>query len=219
LARLTEQLIHSQEAERQRLSLEIHDGLGQTLGALKYVIENAIELLNRGDNDIALEGLSRGVTEIQVAIDDARSMATNLRPTLLDDLGPVAAIRWLCGRFAENYGSIEIILECDLPAEDFPPAIALHVFRIVQEALNNVAKHAQAQTVLVAIRKNRGAIQLIVRDDGSGFDPGLEIQNRHIGIAGMRHRARISGGEFLLTSNPESGTQISVAWGPAEDLN
>lgn len=213
LARLSQQLIDTQEGERRRIALELHDSLGQSLGALKYSLERYIAVNANpalGDADRVLDA---AIKQLQRAIHDARSISMSLRPSLLDDMGAVSAVRWLCRWFGETYVDIHVINDCRLTDSEIPERLAAPIFRIIQEALNNVAKHASARNVLVMLRRTGTGLSLEVRDDGVGFDPEARgPAEQRLGLIGMRERATMTGGKFMLLSGPDVSTQVRVDW-------
>jgi signal transduction histidine kinase len=214
LQRLSARLLKTQEAERRRIALELHDSVGQSLGALKYSLERYIALSGNPELGNAEQALDSAVKQLQTAIEDTRSIAMSLRPSLLDDMGAVSAIRWLCRRFAETYVDIHVIADCNLGDQDVPERLVTTVFRIVQEALSNVAKHSQARSVMVALRRYTRTLALEVRDDGVGFDTrSCDLPSGQcLGIVGMRERAALTGGKFALISGPSVSTRVRVEW-------
>jgi signal transduction histidine kinase len=214
LARLSEELIHAQEKERHRTALELHDTVGQALGAVKYTLERFIAIKKDpalGDAEVVLAAL---VLQLQQAITSTRSLSMSLRPSLLDDMGAASALRWFCRSFAETHSDLDLLIEIPVADSDVPSELAVPVFRIAQEALTNVAKHAAARVALIALRRSSGGLVLEVRDDGTGFDPNFDewSGSPRLGIAGMRERSSASGGVFTIVAGPEAGTQVRVEW-------
>ena len=138
-----------------------------------------------------------------------RRIAADLRPLMLDDLGLVPAVEWLAETFAERTG-----IPCELAVDgadlDLPSAQATAVFRIVQESLANVGKHARASRVKVAIERNGSDLALSIRDDGAGFSPQAPRKPNSYGLLGLRERASLLGGEVTITSAPGKGTHVEV---------
>lgn len=193
-----------QEDERRRLARELHDGVGQNLTALKHRLAQLEDALPpdspaRGQLDAALALCSE-------TLEDTRHLSRLLRPPILDDLGLEAALRWLARSLGESTG-IPVTLDLQpLPALD--GELQTLLFRVAQEALNNAAKHAQAQNVIVRVVSRDGMLQLQVADDGHGFDPGQASQAGGSGLGGMRERLRLYDGRLELHSAPGEGTRV-----------
>jgi signal transduction histidine kinase len=218
LARLSERLLNSQECERRRIAIELHDSLGQSLGALKYSLERYFAVNERPELADPKEVLKSTVAQLQRAINQMRSIAMSLRPSVLDDMGAVSAVRWLARWFCETYVDIDIVVDCQLTDAQIPKHLGAPVFRIVQESLNNVAMHGPARNVLVRLNRLGSRIVLEVRDDSAGFDMQSDAGRRvpHMGIIGIRERVTITGGKFSMRSGPDVGTFIQAEWELAE---
>lgn len=201
-----------QEEERRRLARELHDGLGQTLTALKIQIER---LAIRADEiDTGLGGDLASAGEIaHGALQDARRLSHLLRPRMLDDLGLLPALRWL-GRTITDGTGVEIALDLDGLAdteERFDPEFETLVFRVVQEASTNALKHSGAARIDVRLERRGRFLRLFVEDAGRGFDPGdvASADGGH-GLAGIRDRVAIFGGRSHIESRPGEGTRIEI---------
>jgi signal transduction histidine kinase len=183
------QLLAVQEAERRAIARELHDGFGQLLVAIQLGLhETPIDV----DELDALTG---------EAVESVRSLALELRPAMLDDLGLAAAVRAYVRRVARDRE-----LAIDLTVDDIPvpAAIATTCFRLVQEAVLNIVRHADAHRVAIEIRSDGGCLTLAVHDDGVGFDPGRP----GLGIVGMTERTALAGGELTVESTPGAGTTV-----------
>lgn len=196
------------EVEKTRVARELHDELAQPLTALKmdavWVRDNlalAPELAAARLNEM-LEMLDRAVAA-------TRRIASDLRPLLLDDLGLVPAVEWLVSKFTQRSGVV-CTLSVDEALELSEP-YATAMFRIVQESLANVAKHAGASEVAVRIEKSRGAVTLAVRDNGCGFSPATPRKPQSLGLLGLRERAHLLKGKIVIESAPGQGTCIRVS--------
>ena len=217
LANLTQLLINSQEDERRRLSRELHDSLGQSLGAIKYSLERVAAMHENPKHGNPADEMDGIIDSIALAIKETRSMAVSLRPPLLDDIGTASAIGWLCQNFAETFSQIEFRIDVDVSNSDIPDTLSTPLYRIAQEALNNVVKHAVAKTVKVALRIDEGTLRLEVFDDGVGFDnrtndTGSFKRLGKIGRLGMRERALNSNGNLTIESRLGEGTKVSGEW-------
>jgi two-component system sensor histidine kinase UhpB len=193
--------LEAQEGERLRVARELHDEVGQTLTAVALRAERAA-----ADGDDQTQALLEISEAVQTSLDDLRRIARRLRPEALDDLGLVNALIALCNRVSRQ-GDIAIRrnLASDLPA--IPPEIELVVYRVAQEALTNVLRHASATRVTVSLTAPEGRVALIVTDNGLGLPNNAE---QRAGIAGMRERALLVGGEFSIAPGPDGGVEVGL---------
>lgn len=197
-----------QEDERRRLARELHDGIGQNLTALKHRL--ALVGSSLGPDDDALRSrLEAAIALCSVTLEDTRNLSRMLRPPILDDLGLEQALRWLARSMAEAGGPQTAVEIESLPALDGDQQTLL--FRVAQEALNNVVKHARARNATVRLRSHGGQLQLQVEDDGCGCDADSAARSGGSGLGGMRERLRLYGGRFQLQSTPGDGTRVLVS--------
>ena len=193
----------AQERERLRVARELHDEIGQSLTAVTLKTERAAD---RTTADSAAE-LRAIADDIRTSLDDVRRIARELRPEALDDLGLVNALIALCSRVGEQTETrIARELEAGLPALD--PEVELVVYRVAQEALTNVVRHARARRATVSLRGDDGEIVLRVRDDGRGLP--AELPKGTAGLGGMRERALLVGGRLAIRSEPDQGTEVTL---------
>ncbi|HEY7643273.1 MAG TPA: type II secretion system major pseudopilin GspG [Steroidobacteraceae bacterium] len=215
LSMLSAQLMTAQENERKRIAQELHDGIGQSLSAIKYSLERAVEMANNDQPAAPAELLRMTIRRVQQTLESIRSIAMNLRPSLLDDLGAVSAVRWLCREFGEIYAPLRIHTDIAVTDSTVPEPLATPIFRTVQESLNNVARHAQASNAMVSMHNDESRLMLQISDDGVGFDPrepqGSSAAGGH-GLSGLRERAAKTGGTFSLQSKRGCGTVVRVGW-------
>ncbi len=202
LTRLQFAFLESQEDVARRFSHELHDELGQALTAIKA----NLSALSR---DPAHSRVEDCMTLVDSAIHDVREMSQLLRPTVLDDFGLDAALRALTERFAGRTG-IRVDYESGVGQLRLRDETETHLYRIAQEALTNVSRHAAASEVQVALRSRNQDVELLIHDNGQGQQPVGPNQSRGLGLAGMRTRARACGGELTVQSGPGRGFQISV---------
>jgi len=205
---LSTQLLIAQEKERKLIANEIHDGLGSFLGAIKYRMEQVLQKDDRGD----VESI---IPIIQKAIEEARRIQMALRPSTLDDLGILPTLQWFCREFRKTYSGTRIETKININENDVSDHLKTVIYRICQEAFNNIAKHSKAEVATLSLRKT-DQIELIIEDDGQGFNLEgklfAENHNRGLGLTSMRERAEISGGSFAIESIQGSGTTIRVSW-------
>lgn len=213
---LSSRLLSIQEEERKRIAMELHDSIGQSLAAMKFGIEHALGTTDRTDSDSVYQILERTIPHIQKTIEEVRAIYTGLRPSMLDDLGILATIRWFCREFRNTYPKFHVDLEIELEEDVIPENLKIVVFRIMQEALNNIAKHSQAETASVLLVDHGDFFRLSVRDNGKGFDletaADREIDTKGMGLASMRERTELSGGSFSISSASGRGTCIEAEW-------
>src|ERR1700726_4572951 len=205
LQELSRRLFQVQEDERRHLARELHDQMGQALTAAKLNLQAAQGLEERG---LIARKLDDGIAVLETLLQQARQISLDLRPPLLDDLGLVPALRWYLDQQAQRAG-LRIEFFADPALERMSPETETACFRVAQEALTNVVRHARAQTVSVELHRTPEALHLVVRDDGIGFDVmTVEQQGVSLGLLGMRERVTLLGGEMDCKSAPGRGTEI-----------
>lgn len=200
LQSLNRRIVHLQEEERSRVSRELHDGISQLLVSIKFQFELAGHQLEAGQSS-GLVTLGTAIERLGGAIGEIRRISHDLRPSLLDTLGLPAAIGQLASEFEQRCG-LAVVYRNGLPDARLPDGVAVALFRIVQEALTNIERHAGAGTVLVELEPCMNGVQLQVQDDGIGFDPRtIEQPQEGIGLRNMRERVEHLGGRFSLSSS------------------
>lgn len=200
----------AREQEMRRISRELHDELAQTLATLRIETDRLQESMagrHTADTDERRLAAMRGLLDEAVA--STRRIASDLRPLVLDDLGLVAAIQWLVQNFTHRY-EVKCELAIDPPELDLDEPYATATFRILQESLTNVARHAHALHVHVSLARQHDCAVLTIRDDGVGFDPARPRKAGSFGLAGLRERAYLVDGELRIDSSPRHGTTIEV---------
>ena len=212
---LSSQLLVAQEKERRLAAQEIHDSLGASLAATKFKLESALNEMG-DDNPQTRVALESVIPIIQGTIEEARRIQMALRPSMLDDLGILATINWFCRQFESTYSHIRTRKEINIEESEVPDSLKTVIFRVLQEAMNNIAKHSKADRINLWLRKMDGAIELGIQDNGEGFDPEEALArigtNRGLGLSSMRERAELSGGFFSIESSKGSGTVIRASW-------
>jgi signal transduction histidine kinase len=212
LGQVLRQTISAQEDERRRLARELHDETAQTIAALSIALDRARDGLGAADPEaISQIGQAKQLSSRLLA--ETRRLILGLRPTVLDDMGLLPAIRWYAESYLAERG-IEVKMEAALPAQRLPAHIEVALFRIVQEALANVAKHAHAGHVDVRLTHDEREITVTVADDGTGFDVahalGRPGPTESVGLLGMQERARLLGGRLEIRSREGGGTVVRV---------
>ncbi len=197
-------LVDVQESERRRIARELHDEIGQALTGLKLQLEMSVAGAGASD------GLRSARSIAQRLIEQVRDLSLDLRPAMLDDLGLVPALLWHIERYTARTG-VQIKLLHDGPRDRMPANVETAAYRIVQEGLTNIARHARTHEATVRVRRTASDIELEIVDRGIGFDPAVTDLNLSTGVSGMRERTTLLGGTFRISSTPESGTVIRAA--------
>ncbi len=206
LRALSARLLSAQEEERRNISRELHDDLGQILTAINLDLQRAVKTPNARKR---LELLRQILSKNGEARSRIREISSLLRPGLLDDLGIREAIESHVSQFVSRTGiPVELVARCS--SSDIPAEATTTIYRIVQEALNNISKYANAKKVSIKLGVEGNEIQLQILDDGVGFDLSQVRTEHTLGLVGMRERARLLGGNFLLQASPGEGTSIAV---------
>jgi signal transduction histidine kinase len=207
LQTLSRRLIGAQEMERQRIARELHDDIGQALSAVKMNLQSVRRAAGAAAMAVQIQ---ESIESIDQALRRVRDLSVALRPSLLDDLGLVPALRWFVDRQSARAG-----FQCRFEADESiqPPAeVQIACFRIAQEALTNVARHAGAKNVDLELRRRGEMLELTVSDDGRGFDVKMAVErvgaDASLGLLGMRERARLLGGRVTIESTRRGGTTV-----------
>jgi len=211
LRRLPRRIIEAQEAERFRVARELHDGVNQIIASAKMRLQKAEESV-AAVAPAAAEMLGRCYELMVQALEENRRIAHDLRPSDLDELGLADACRHFCEEFNQRTNLV-VAGEITLPARRLPPEVELNVFRIVQEALGNIARHAEASRVELNVGILDEWLELSILDDGSGFSAPAKMpkgKRRGIGLTNMRERAASLGGTCEIRSTPGKGTAITL---------
>lgn len=208
LRELTGHLQNVREEERMHVAREIHDELGQQLTVLKMDVSWLYKRLNT-DDEVIREKLQSLLKLIDTTVKTVRKISSELRPSMLDDLGLVAALEWHSQEFQRKVG-IQIHFKSDWQDIKLPSKVSNGLFRIYQESLTNIARHAQASEVNVVLRDDRGNLELTISDNGKGFATANIENKKTLGILGMRERAKMLGGGFEIASTRGKGTSIRI---------
>jgi PAS domain S-box-containing protein len=202
----------AQETERRRVARELHDSVNQTLASAKFRMETVEEKL-QATQPAAWRETLKARTLLERAMNEVRRISRNLRPSELDDLGLIPAVRSLCSDFSERTG-----LPVELDIQQLPirlsTALELDLYRIIQEALNNIERHAKATRASLRVVRNSEWLQLAIRDDGCGFDPqaagSLRSRRPGMGLMDMQERAAFNGAQWRVITAPNAGTEILI---------
>jgi PAS domain S-box-containing protein len=213
LEQLSRRLLAAQEDERRRVARELHDELGQALTVIKINLQARERLKDRTPAGLDAEN----IRIVDDALQQVRRLALALRPSMLDDLGLLPALRWMAEQTAGRAG-FAVHLDADIPELRLSPEVETACFRIAQEALTNIARHARAERVTIELRREDGMLALAVQDDGRGFDTAAVLERTRAGgstgVLGMQERAALAGGRLEMESMPGRGTTVRarVPW-------
>ena len=209
LRSLPHQILLAQDTERRRIAAELHDGVNQILGSIKFRLMHV-------EGKLGAEPLGQSVTQarelIERAVTEVRRISHNLRPSELDDFGLIAAIEALVRDFQAR-SKIKVNFKRGPLPKRFPSQVELAIYRILQEALANIEQHSGARTVAISLLADNTFMTLNIRDDGRGFDPDKakpDARGRGLGIINMRERAHAHGGVFSIKSKVGAGSEITV---------
>ncbi|MBC8748703.1 MULTISPECIES: sensor histidine kinase [Paraburkholderia] len=209
-------LMIGQQRERQRLAAELHDGLGQALTLIKLMVEDSRMRLRRGQAEDAAQKLDATVLQIREAIGEMRQICGELRPLALDRLGLAVALSTLCRRVERSAEGLAVNFRCDVDDRDVPDYLKADIFRLAQEALNNIVKHAAATEIRLTLQRIDTGLLLTVQDNGTGYDTRPlspeDIGSMGLGLAGMQHRVESQGGFLSIHSSDAIGTLVSASW-------
>ncbi|MDO8354771.1 MAG: sensor histidine kinase [Nitrospirota bacterium] len=210
LQTLSRQLMQVQERERRQLAHDLHDEIGQAVTAIKMNLQTMQRV---ADTSAVQESLSDSLGMLDKILQRVRDLSLDLRPSLLDDLGLVPAVRWYVERQAQRAGLVAEV-EAEHVPQDLEPDLAVACFRIVQESITNILRHATATTIHVDLRRTDQWLDLCIKDDGVGFsrrEPSAQAANRpSLGLLGMQERAQALGGTITIQSLPGRGTEVRV---------
>jgi len=219
LRALSAQLINVEERQKKRIARELHDSIGQYLTAIKFSMENTLQqLVEKQDIAKSTLLLESGKNLLKQTIEEVRRIMMDLRPSMLDDLGILSTISWFCREFQAVYCSVQVEQDIQVTEENIPEPLKIIIYRILQEALNNAAKHSGANHITVCLKMADGQLELSVEDNGRGFDLAQISRDDDIpvmeglGLLSMRERAELSGGTLRIRTQPGQGTEIIATW-------
>jgi signal transduction histidine kinase len=213
LRSLTARLTEVQEAERKELARELHDEMGQALTAISMNLAAIIEELPTTASPQIKERVTEAKLLADQTLEQIREISLNLRPAMLDDLGLIPTLRWYIKRYAKR-SALKTELKTIGLERRLGPEVETALYRIVQEGLTNVARHAHAARVSIGLKRNGSTVQATIEDDGRGFNVDEELNRKRAeygaGLVGIRERVTLLGGEFDIQSQPGQGTRLSI---------
>jgi signal transduction histidine kinase len=208
LRQYVRRIVDAQEAERDHIARELHDEIAQALALIKMNVRAVQRLAHESD---LVPHLEQSLGIIEETLQHVRTLAVDLRPSMLDDLGLVTTLRWYVDRHAK-WAALDAEVLVEAFEARIPPHLETVCFRVAQEALSNIARHAQAHVVRIKLAQREGAVHMLIRDDGIGFDV-LNAQEQaadgaSIGLLGMEDRVLLAGGQLVIESAPGRGTTV-----------
>jgi len=215
LLMLSAEKVAAQELERKQIATELHDSVGSSLGSIIFGVDAALARAKAGHDTILVDLLDLVSTQTREVLAEVRRISLGLRPASLDDLGLISTLSWLIREFRAVHTSMSIVADIGLDESEIQAALRTPMFRIVQEAVHNAVKHAQARKIGISLGRRGKEICLEIFDDGVGFDlrhVGKGEGTSGIGLRGMADRITISGGDFRLDTAPGKGTRIVARW-------
>ena len=206
-------LVGAQETERERIARELHDSVGASLASLKFAVEDRLSALER---DTGTSHSKSIVHKIQRIIDEVHQISKNLHPSILHDLGFSTAVAAFCRETKESFPKITIHANLSVSNADIPEELKIVLYRIIQEGVTNAVKHAAPETIDVGLKKTQATIELVIKDDGKGFDPetlhGVRTIDKGMGLKNIQDRVEIYEGSFELDTAVGCGTVLKFTW-------
>lgn len=219
LRTVSKQLLTIQENERQRIAADLHDGIGQSLSIIKLSLDSVMLQIKAGDGQQAVESLQQISRKVKEAMDELHRTAMDMRPSMLDDLGIIPTLSWFFREFESVWRGRKLEKDVSISESDVPASLRATIFRLLQEAMNNIVKHAGADCIRISLKRSGGVLQLSIEDDGCGFDidsargdPECPDSGSGFGLLTMKERVRSTNGVFEMKSVTEQGTRILVSW-------
>lgn len=210
---LSHKCIDALESERKSAAREVHDSIGASLAAVKHMLEGVMTQLDRS-NGAYFQQIKKTVFYLADTIHETRRISAKLRPLSLEELGLLPTIESYVRNFSDLYGTIQVDLTMEASEAQIPDPLKIVIYRILQEALSNVAQHSKASRVSIQLKIDQGRINFEMRDDGKGFDANItehtHIEENSFGIQNMFERTELMGGHFSLMSSPAAGTCITI---------
>lgn len=213
---LSAQALLMQENERYRIAKDLHDGLGQSLTMISLGLEECATLLSNNAPGEAEASLQKMRLKVRDAFAELRRVAMDLRPSMLDDLGILATLSWFFREFENSCSGIRVEKHLLVQESSIPVRLKISIYRILQEAVSNIVKHAKANHIRVTLVKAGDTLHLSIEDNGQGFDPAVRDNYcflcKGLGLSSMKDRANFSGGIYRIESAVGEGTRIHVSW-------
>ena len=216
LHRLSSKILTAQENERRRIAHELHDSIGQTLSAIKFKLNYALDKMNSESIQEAQDLWKELLPIVQDSIEEVRYISEGLRPPVLDDLGILATFNWFCAELSKIYTDIHFDQNHRIEEHQVPETLKIVLYRVLQESLHNVVQHSRADHVAISLTRVDGQLTLQIKDNGQGFDASQSATpadpHRGLGLGTMKERVNLSGGDFSVVSGLGNGTKVTARW-------
>lgn len=213
---LNKKIIAAQETERRRIAADLHDGVVQNLAAIKYGIEARVAGLQAASPVAGIEGFESVIEQISETMEELRDLSRRLSPSVLDEFGICVALEWLCREHSEDIPHLSVSCSTSLDESVISDVVKVAIYRVVQEAFNNIGKYASASHVELRIDLSGDTLTMTIEDDGVGFDveetTAVPQDCGGFGLRSMRERIEATGGSFSIDSKPQGGTRIAAVW-------
>ena len=217
-AQLSEQLLIAQEQERRRIARDLHDGVGQRINSIKFNLDHIIgECTAKGSGSKYRPPLLELAGSLRAALDEVRRVSMALRPSMLDDLGIAATLNWFVRQFAQAAPEVQVHTQIRLDEDTIRPLLKTEIFRVVQEAFTNIAKHAEADTVRLSLIAEGDQLVLTIRDNGKGIEEGAYPEHSGVGLQSMHERAELTGGQLFVVARSLGGVAVIGRWPRGND--
>lgn len=218
---LSSRLLEVQESERKLIAMDLHDAIGQVLVGIKINLESKLGSMDKEEAPAGIS-LKDIISMVRKCIQETERVLTELRPSILDELGILATISWFCREFQSVHPNIKVEKQIHLKEGEIPDSLKIVIFRLMQEALSNVAKHSKADLVRISIHRVNDNIEMSIEDNGEGFDlkdvySGKNVMEKGLGLSSMQERTSFSRGSFSVESARGEGTVIRASW-PCETV-
>lgn len=211
-AEISRALLDAQERDRLRIASDLHDSIGQNLSVIKMTVESVENKLGEhAGHEREREALTTVLSRLRTTTEELRRIALGLRPSMLEELGLIPTIDWCCREFAETNPELTLVKHVGITEEDVPPSLRCDIYRVMQEAMHNISKHAKADNVELALERNATDLVLRISDDGCGFEAQGDY-DAGIGLYSMQARSERYGGNMSIHSAAEAGTRIEFHW-------
>jgi signal transduction histidine kinase len=214
LKELSRAILEAQENERKHVAQEIHDSIGGSLAAIRFALEEKLESMEQNPSHEVIS-LEKIISQVDETIKESRRISAHLRPSLLDELGLLPTLSWFCRDFSRLHTGLQIEQQLDIAEDEIPEKLKVVIYRVLQEAMNNVAKHSDATRVRLLLTAQENRIELSVTDNGCGFDPEEKLTETTVasglGLSGMRDRTLLCDGKFEVVSEKGKGTTVHIA--------
>jgi signal transduction histidine kinase len=209
-------ILDAEEREAKRISRELHHDLRQALSDIESGLKNAVRQITGNEIQVGVESLRALIPKIQYSISELQRIGMHIFPPTLENLGILATISWFCREFQKINSGIQIGEQVDLQENEVPHFLKITIYKILREALGNIAKHSESDLVRLSFRKKNGGIELTIQDNGKGFDVDEVLDRKSpveaLGLSSMKERVELSGGSFSIESSKGRGTAIRAVW-------